>query len=150
MREWLAAPSLALAWLAIQFGGPSNNGSTWDGVLPFVGGNPGSLNETMWVRHDYALTQAAAHGITVYLNVATQYDFDVGCLNGKSTAQLTAYGTALANRYHSTPNLSHSQARCGGRDSRGRRDEPDQRSTTEDRHASDSAADTAIPNGAVR
>ena len=57
------------------------------------------------MRHDYALTQAAAHGITVYLNVATQYDFDVGCLNGKSTAQLTAYGTALANRYHSTPNL---------------------------------------------
>jgi hypothetical protein len=83
------------------------NGNTWDGVAPFVGGNPGSLNDTYWQRVDYILASAQAQGITVLFNLLPTYaDSNAGGpMNGKTNADFTNYGTALGNRYKSRANL---------------------------------------------
>jgi uncharacterized protein DUF4038 len=88
-------------------GGAFGNGNTWDGVAPFVGGDPGVLNNTFWTRVDYALAAASRNGITIALNVCYTQDIDVsgGALFGKTNAQYTNYGTALGNRYASTGNI---------------------------------------------
>lgn len=87
--------------------GTNVNGNTWDGVAPFTGGNPGTLNETYWARVDYLLASAAARGITVMLDVFPTYCISEagGPLEGKSNAQYQAMGAALGARYAATPNL---------------------------------------------
>jgi hypothetical protein len=87
-----------------QNGTISDTGQTFDGVLPFSGGN-GVLNNAYWERVDYILEQAANRGITVLLNVAYSYDMDDGALENFSNANYTTYGTNLGNRYKNAPNL---------------------------------------------
>jgi hypothetical protein len=86
--------------------GVNDDGRTPDGVLPFVGGDIGVLNDTFWQRVDYLLNSAAAAGITVFLNIAhATTDFAGGVLAGQSAAAMGDYGTALGNRYKDFPNV---------------------------------------------
>jgi hypothetical protein len=88
-----------------QNGGPSDTGTTYDGVSPWAAGVKGSLNDPYWQRIDYFIDEAAVRGMTVLLNVAYSYDMDNAALNGATAAQYTSYGTALGNRYKNKPNL---------------------------------------------
>jgi len=82
------------------------DGRLWDGTWPFTTQmNPTTgMNNTYWQRLDYIIDQGAANGITVTFNATTA---GVGntTVQGWSTAQWTAYGTALGNRYKTKPNL---------------------------------------------
>lgn len=82
------------------------NGNTWDGVAPFSG-SIGTLNNSYWTRVDYAVSSAAANGITVLLALADSYSlFQAGtAMNGITLAQATTYGTNLASRYASASNI---------------------------------------------
>ena len=86
--------------------GGRDDGSTWDGTLPFTGGVVGALNNTYWNRVDYLVTTAASQGMTVMLNAAPTEGFNTGCpFNTATTGQCTNYGAALAARYGSATNI---------------------------------------------
>lgn len=104
-----AAHGFNVLYLALlgstQNNGPADTGATFDGVLPFVGGDPGVLNEAYWQRVDYILASAEAQGITVFCDFAYSSDLNDAALSGKTNAQFTGYGTALGTRYADRPNL---------------------------------------------
>jgi Protein of unknown function (DUF4038) len=80
-------------------------GQDADGAWPFNGNNDPTTtpNSTFWARRDYMFTSAQSNGITVVCNFP-----GVGpsspCASW-TTAQWTAYGTFLGNRYKSQPNI---------------------------------------------
>lgn len=95
----------------------NDDGRTFDPLWPFQGGTPSTgssgadpssgLTAAYWTRIDYLLASALAQGITIFLNAIGYGDdfLTAGPLAGKSTAEFTAYGTALGTRYAATPNL---------------------------------------------
>jgi hypothetical protein len=88
-------------------GGLHDGGNDWNNDSPWVGGDPGTLNNTFWARIDYMIASAASNGITLFLN-AVGYETDMetgGALGGKTSTQYQNYGAALAARYAATPNL---------------------------------------------
>lgn len=92
-----------------QMFGANSNGTTWDGVTPFVsGGDPTTgLNSTFWTRVDYLMASAQRNGITVGF-VFNAYDFQTGgAFASWTTTQCTAYGNAVGARYSSAnqPNI---------------------------------------------
>lgn len=88
-----------------QNGGAFNNGNTHDGVAPFTGGDPATFNNTFWQRPDYLFDLCEAAGITVFFNFAYSDDLDTAALSAFTTADFTDYGTSLAARYKTRPNL---------------------------------------------
>lgn len=90
---------------SVQNNGPADTGANENGDLPFVSGNPGSLNEAYWTRVDYILSTAEVYGITVFCDYAYSSDIDQAALNGKTATDFTNYGTALGNRYKDRANL---------------------------------------------
>lgn len=81
----------------------------WDGTWPFNSTtDPSSgLNETFWVRRDYLFASGAAHGITPVLSMCSLVGTSA-LLNpcwGWTNQQWSDYGTALANRYKTVPNV---------------------------------------------
>ena len=100
----------------IDIGGSYENGNTWDNVPPFTGGGHPSagLNNAYWDRVDYLISTAETLGMTVFLNIAYTADatgngtFDTGGAldsGALSPTDYADYGTNLANRYASSPNL---------------------------------------------
>jgi hypothetical protein len=94
-----------------QNGGINDDGRTFDGLFPFLGGslaNPSTgLTSSYWARIDYFLASALAKGVTVFLN-AIGYDSDFetsGPLAGKSATEFQAYGAAIGARYAGQGNL---------------------------------------------
>ena len=89
-------------------GGPSDSGATYDGVRPFVNGNPGRLNPTYWNRVAHFLAKCRAAGITV---MAYPLDGWTGTAHssgiGRSWSDATArrYGAAVAARLHGYENV---------------------------------------------
>ena len=89
-------------------GGPSDSGATYDGVPPFVGGDPTRLNGAYWDRVDHFISKAASLGITVMAfpldgwNGTSTFG---GLAAGWSTTTAQAYGKALAARLSGHPNL---------------------------------------------
>lgn len=89
-------------------GGPNNNGSTHDGILPFIDDDPSDLNPDYWDRVDDFITYAASKGLSVLA-----YPIDgwtgVASYNGLaaewSNADAYAYGQALAERMVHHPNV---------------------------------------------
>jgi Protein of unknown function (DUF4038)/Putative Ig domain len=83
-------------------------GATWDNVAPFNSGtDPTSgLNPTFWARMDYMLSSARNHNITIAWAIGLSYNWS-HFYNGWTTAQFTAFGTAVGSRYPSStaPNL---------------------------------------------
>ena len=90
-------------------GNATTIGKTWDGVNAFLGSNDPSqgLNPAYWQRLDLALSVAATHGITIFLNLCMTDDLTSG--QGIATAwtntQFTNYGNAVAARYMTVGNL---------------------------------------------
>lgn len=94
-------------------------GSTWDGVYPFNGGAPNDpaagLYNTFWTRVDYFIAACARNNMVAWLNLSYGtaddpsqpgpfYSPTTGN-NQITTAQAEAFGTDLAARYASTPNI---------------------------------------------
>jgi hypothetical protein len=88
-----------------QNGAADDSGETWDGVAPFTGGDPATFNNTFWQRTDYLFDLCEAAGITVFYNWAYSTDLDDGALSTFTTGDFTDYGTSLAARYKTRPNL---------------------------------------------
>jgi len=86
-------------------GGATDDGKTWDGVVPFTGGNPATFNDTFWQRSDYLLDLCKDAGITVFFNVAYSADMSTAGLSGFSDANFTSYGQSLGARYKNRTNL---------------------------------------------
>lgn len=87
--------------------GGRDDTSTYDGVLPFTGGNLNTPNEAYWARMDTFLSIAESHGITMGLYPMDFYStgYSGQFFYGKSTADCRAYGTFLGNRYKNRPNI---------------------------------------------
>jgi len=87
-------------------GGPAASGATYDGILPFNGGNITSWNETYWARMDNYLTILKNHGITAFLYPMDGWNTLSGCVfYHKSAADSYTYGQMVATRYTSYPNI---------------------------------------------
>jgi chitodextrinase len=87
-------------------GGPASSGATYDGVLPFVGGNITSWNEPYWARMDSYMTILKNHGITVFLYPMDGWNTLSGCaFYHKSAADSYTYGQKVAARFASFPNI---------------------------------------------
>ncbi|HSW92443.1 MAG TPA: DUF4038 domain-containing protein [Patescibacteria group bacterium] len=98
------------AAIVSMVGGPGNgaatNGSTYDGILPFVGGNITNFNEAYWTRMDNYLTILKNHGITAFLYPMDGWNtLSGGAFYHKSTADSFTYGKIVATRYASYPNI---------------------------------------------
>jgi hypothetical protein len=89
-------------------GGPFDNGNTFDGVSPFVGGDPSELNDAYWDRVDHFITTAASLGITVMaypIDGWTGVAENNGLAASWNTTTATNYGKAVGTRLDSHPNL---------------------------------------------
>lgn len=89
-------------------GGPNNNGATYDGVLPFVGGDPTNFNATYWARMDSYIAKAKAQGITLLIYAMDGWNTLPGCVFAPgtvTTTQCQTYGQTLATRYASEPHI---------------------------------------------
>jgi len=87
-------------------GGPSNGGATYDGVLPFIGGNITNWNEQYWTRMDNYLTILKNHGITAFLYPMDGWTtLSGGAFYHKSAADSYTYGKMVATRYANYPNI---------------------------------------------
>ena len=88
--------------------GAPTDGSDADGTYPFASKtDPSSgFNNAFWIKRDYLLTSALAHGFVVQFNVTTPSSEDTGSLvYNWTTQQWTDYGTGLGNRYKGSANL---------------------------------------------
>lgn len=85
-------------------GGPSDDGATFDGLIPFVDGDVTAWSPPYWDRVTRYLRLAAENGITVFL-----YPID-GWTIGKSfdphsIEQCRSYGTMVATTFRDLPNI---------------------------------------------
>lgn len=85
-------------------GGPADDGSTFDGLRPFVEGEVTSWSEPYWDRVSRYLTLAAEQGITVFLYPIDGWTIGRSFRPG-SVEQCQAYGTMVAKRLAALPNL---------------------------------------------
>lgn len=85
-------------------GAPSDDGATFDGLVPFVNGDILQWQEPYWERVTAYLRIAADHGITVML-----YPIDGWTIGHsfvpKSIAQCHSYGVKVAQRFRDLPNI---------------------------------------------
>jgi hypothetical protein len=85
-------------------GAPADDGTTFDGLAPFLDGDVTSWQEPYWDRVIDYLRLAADHGITAFL-----YPIDgwtVGhAFKPRSIEQCQAYGGLVAERFQGLPNI---------------------------------------------
>jgi len=85
-------------------GAPSDDGATFDGLLPFVDGDVLQWQEPYWERVTTYLRMAADRGITVVL-----YPIDAWTIGHsfvpKSIEQCHQYGAKVAQRFRDLPNI---------------------------------------------
>ena len=104
-RERHGFNSLIVSLLGAEAnGGPSDDGSTLDGLRPFVEGDVVDWQELYWQRMEDYLRLAAEHGITVFL-----YPID-GWVVGTSFVPSSIdrcrdYGAKVAQRFRKLPNI---------------------------------------------
>jgi len=94
---------------SVANGGPADTGATYDGILPFTGGDPAVFNSTYWSRMDSYIAKARDLGITLMIYPMDGWNtafasvvFNPGSI---SNAQCQTYGQTLATRYLSYPNI---------------------------------------------
>lgn len=86
--------------------GSNDNGATYDGVLPFTGGNVTTPNATYWARMDTFLDIAEANGITVFAYPIDGWTVLGGrVFDGVSSGNCQTFGAFLANRWAGRPNI---------------------------------------------
>jgi hypothetical protein len=85
-------------------GGPSDNGGTFDGLIPFVDGDVTAWQEPYWERMTRYLELAATNGITVFL-----YPIDGWTIGNAfyptTIEQCHRYGGMVAERFRDLPNI---------------------------------------------
>jgi hypothetical protein len=90
-------------------GAPSDDGSTFDGITPFVNNDITQLNEPYWSRVDDYLRALAGAGITAFLYPSdgwvTREDDELGVLGARSLPELTRYGELVGARLGTHPNI---------------------------------------------
>lgn len=94
---------------AVANGGPADTGATYDGVLPFTGGDPTVFNSTYWARMDSYIAKARDRGITLMIYPMDGWNTTFGSVvfnpGSISNSQCQTYGQTLATRYLSYPNI---------------------------------------------
>ena len=85
-------------------GGPSDDGATYDGLLPFVSSDVLAWNDDYWQRVHSYLVKAANHGITVFL-----YPIDGWTIGNSfvpaSISTCHEYGMRVARYFAALPNI---------------------------------------------
>lgn len=102
--------NLALAGLvgSTGLGGPADSGATYDGILPFTGGDPTVFNETYWARMDSYIAKARDLGIGLLLYPMDGWNTLPGTIfapGSVTTGQCQTYGQTLATRYLAEPHI---------------------------------------------
>lgn len=85
-------------------GAPSDDGATFDGVLPFVDGDVTRWNEVYWQRVDAVLRTACLHGNTIFLYPVDGWNVET-IFRGAGGERVRRYATMVAQRYGSMPNV---------------------------------------------
>ena len=91
--------------LCDTYTGGRDDGSTYDGIIPFS--TPGDLstpNPSYFDRVDAMLQLAAQHGLTVFLDPAETGGW-LGILNDNGVTKARAYGRYLGTRYRNVDNI---------------------------------------------
>ena len=86
-------------------GGPHDDGSTYDGLAPFVDGDVLRWNEPYWERATSYLRVAADHGITALLYPADGWTTGHAFVP-ESLDQCIEYGRRVAERFAGLPNVA--------------------------------------------
>ena len=89
---------------AVANGAPSDDGTTFDGLLPFVDGDVLRWQEPYWQRVTASLRLAADHGITVLLYPIDGWTIDRSFVP-RSIEQCRRYGGMVAQRFRDLPNI---------------------------------------------
>jgi hypothetical protein len=89
---------------AVANGAPSDDGATFDGLLPFVDGEVLRWQEPYWQRVTAYLRLAADHGITVLLYPIDGWTIDRSFVP-RSIEQCQRYGAMVAQRLRDLPNI---------------------------------------------
>lgn len=89
---------------AVANGGPSDDGATFDGLVPFVDGVVTHWNERYWQRVDTILRSACAHGNTIFLYPMDGWNVDK-VFSGVDVDEARRFGAMVARRYANFPNL---------------------------------------------
>lgn len=94
---------------SVANGGPADTGATYDGVLPFTGGDPTAFNSTYWSRMDSYIAKARDLGITLMIFPMDGWNTTFGSVvfnpGDVTNTQCQTYGQTLATRYLSYPNI---------------------------------------------
>ncbi|WP_051683743.1 DUF4038 domain-containing protein [Blastococcus sp. URHD0036] len=85
-------------------GGPREDGRTYDGLAPFVGGDVLRWNEPYWRRVTSYVRMAADHGITVLLYPVDGWTIGRSFVP-RSIDQCRQYGRRVAERFADLPNV---------------------------------------------
>ncbi|HYY80384.1 MAG TPA: DUF4038 domain-containing protein [Actinomycetes bacterium] len=89
---------------AVANGAPSDDGATFDGLLPFAGGDILRWQAPYWERVTAYLRLAAEHGITVVLLPIDGWTIGRSFVP-KSIRQCQRYGGMVAQRFRDLPNI---------------------------------------------
>ena len=89
---------------AVANGAPSDDGATFDGILPFVDGDITHWNERYWTRVDDVLLAACRHGNTVFLYPIDGWNVET-IFRHAGVEQVRRYAALVAERYGSLPNV---------------------------------------------
>lgn len=84
-------------------GSPADTGATYDGILPFTGGNVTTPNAAYWTRIDQFIDIAESHGMTLMVFAMDGWNTPASgrVFSGASAGECGTYGAFLGNRYAS-------------------------------------------------
>lgn len=86
--------------------GISDDGATYDGILPFNNGNITSFNNAYWNRMESYIAKARDAGITLFLYPMDGWNTEPGTLfRNKSTGQCQTFGQMVGTRFALYPNI---------------------------------------------
>lgn len=100
--------TVLLSLLGNGANGGSDDGRTFDGIAPFVGGDPSQLNDDYWNRVEHFISTAADSGITVMAYPIDGWSGTSaygGIAGSWSAATARSYGEAVGARLADHPNL---------------------------------------------
>lgn len=89
---------------AVSNGGPSDDGATYDGVPPFVGGDVTRWNDAYWERARSYVQTAAQYGFTVFLYPIDGWTIE-GAFKQATVAQCRTYGSQVGRWFANDPNI---------------------------------------------
>lgn len=89
---------------AVDNGAPHDDGTTFDGVAPFVGGDVTRWNDPYWQRARDYVDLAARHGITVFAYPVDGWTIG-HAFTPRSLDECQAYGTQVGEWFADAPNI---------------------------------------------